>query len=284
MITPDIFKRFKTRILNNNYSVSKYNYNDFIKNKDENINENLKKFKTELSTSIQKIPEKEKIIKPEILIPCFNHGKFLPSALESIICDFPIDITVINDASTDDTGQIIDNLKKDFPFKLITNMSNLDKWASLNKAISISENNFFILLDSDDILTRYWLNLVIENIQSLEGVRLIGGNSIHFNIPGALNLNNELPEKLQYKPISRIFEPQDTLKFTNLNSINMTCSGCCFLKSAWNFVGGFRHYEQRICSYDDRDFQMRVCCFFSVAIFDEPSAFYRVNSSTWKFF
>jgi hypothetical protein len=57
-------------------------------------------------------------------------------------------------------------------------------------------------------------------------------------------------------------------------------SGCSFLKSAWEAVGGFYSFKKRVCSYDDRDFQMRVSALFDVAVIQEPLTFYRINSST----
>jgi hypothetical protein len=60
----------------------------------------------------------------------------------------------------------------------------------------------------------------------------------------------------------------------------MTMSGCSFLKSAWEFVGGFYPLERRVSIHDDRDFQMRVCCFFNIGISNEISALWRSDSST----
>jgi hypothetical protein len=62
----------------------------------------------------------------------------------------------------------------------------------------------------------------------------------------------------------------------------MTQSGCAFLRSAWEGAGGFLPFSERVCSHDDRDFQMRVAALFPVAVVDEPVAFYRLGRSSKK--
>ncbi|MFA5804199.1 MAG: hypothetical protein WC879_06115 [Melioribacteraceae bacterium] len=108
---------------------------------------------------------------------------------------------------------------------------------------------------------------------------MAGGGSISFREKMTLNFNGLLPNDIGYEPVPRLYGREDALKYRNLNDINMTMSGCAFLKSAWQAVNGLWDFERRVCSYDDRDFQMRVSTLFDVAVVDEPTAFYRINSS-----
>ena len=228
---------------------------------------------------------KEEIFAPEVLIPCFNQGRFLKTALDSVNAQCPpigCKVTVINDASTDDTLEHIRRLQAEYSFTLIDNAVNLNQSGSLNKAIEQSANNLFIVLNADDALTRYAIATIIWVLENDGVVRMVGGGCIPFADERTLLLNARLPQQLGYAPIYRSYGPEQARRYRELNDLNMTMSGCAFLKSAWQAAGGFREFKERICSFDDRDFQMRVSVLFEVAVLEEPLAFWRTHSSTHR--
>jgi len=243
--------------------------------KDGNIDKHMRRFIEEYSS--RSLPEREREFRPEVLIPCFNHGAFVRAALSSAPDGIPV--TVINDASTDDTPEILIELSKRFRFKLIDNEVSLLQTGSLNRAVAESTNNFFVILNADDVLLRYWVPTVLSVFAKYPSIRLAGGGSTPFCNEGMLRINRDMPQSLSYVPDARIFGREEAREYTRLNSINMTMSGCTFLRSAWNAVDGFWKFEDRVCSFDDRDFQMRVSALFDVAVLDEPSALYRTYSS-----
>jgi GT2 family glycosyltransferase len=247
----------------------------------------LKKSKNDLNQKINQFVSsqhnfliRESHFLPEIVIPCFNHGKYLADALSSINIDVPI--TIIDDASKDETPFIISELKKQYRFKLITNKKNLNQSRSINRAISESDNNLFIILNADDVFLPYAISLIIDTYKKFSNVRLVGAGSIWFSHLDTKRYIRNFPNKLDYLPNPIIKEPNDAKRFYKMSDLNMSMSGSSFLKSAWLQVGGFYEYEDRVCPYDDRDFQMRVCSVFQTLIFDEPFILYRLNSSTGK--
>lgn len=244
---------------------------------DKDINLLIRRFIREIQAST--IPPRENTLRPEILIPCFNQGRYLAQAVKSV-AGTSTPITVINDASTDDTENHIRDLSRHISLNIITNDKNLLQWGSLNKAISLSDNNLFIVLNADDVLLPFSIDLILQIFKERTDVRMVGGSCISFSNDMTLRLLESLPHKLNYKPIVKLFGPHDAWNFAHLNDINMTMSSCSFLRSAWGSVGGFRKSEDRVCSYDDRDFQMRVSAVFQVAVVEEPLAFYRIISST----
>lgn len=249
-----------------------------IEAKNSNINYNINKFIKEFKGNI--LP-RETILKPEIVIPCFNQGVYLRNALSSV-CNTGIETTVLNDASTDDTAMYIEKLREEFKFKVIQNQINLNQCGSLNRAIECSCNNLFIILNADDALLRYAIETILDIFKRDKSIAMVGGGSIYFSNEKTLRLNDHLPERLSYEPHYRIYGQDQAKLYSHLNDINMTMSSCSFLKSAWQTVGGFKEFKDRVCSYDDRDFQMRVSALLNVAVMEEPLAFYRVNSSVGK--
>lgn len=247
--------------------------------KDRNINRNIRRFAA--LRTVNQLPPRETELRLEIVIPCFNHGRYLRNALASID-DPDAKVTVVDDASTDDTGDVIRQLASSNNLSVITNSRNLGQWASLNRAIGRSKRNLFVVLNADDALLPYSINLIRYVFNEFADIRLFGGSSIWFTRSATLRLAKSFPPRLDYTPKLHRIEPEEALRFSSLNDINMTMSSSAFVRSAWVAAGGFRSFDERICSHDDRDFQMRVASLFPVAIVDEPLAWYRTGTSTRK--
>jgi GT2 family glycosyltransferase len=244
--------------------------------KDADILGALRRFMEERSGIVH--AARETALVPEILVPCFNHGRYLQQALESV-ADSNVQMTIINDKSTDDTPAYISGLRKRFTFKLIENATSLRQWGSLNRAILVSESNLFIVLNADDVFLPYALDLILRTFGMRTDIRMLGASCLPFAEEGILRLSSVLPRSLPYQPSLRLYGPEQAQHFKSLNDLNMTMSGCSFLRSAWGATGGFKPLAERVCSHDDRDFQMRVASLFEVAVMDEPLAYYRTYSS-----
>jgi glycosyltransferase involved in cell wall biosynthesis len=199
-----------------------------IKRKIKNhfINKNINNFINK--NKDLKLPVRESDLKPEIIIPCYNHGKFIEYALQSVPKNVPV--TVINDKSTDNSLEIILKLKNKFNFKLIDNEINLNMHGSLNKAISLSKNNLFIMLNADDALNKLTINTIMRLYSELPNIRLLGAGGITFRDNETLRFDSTLTESLSYLPNYKIYGPQNATKYKRMNDINMTMSGCSFSK------------------------------------------------------
>jgi glycosyltransferase involved in cell wall biosynthesis len=247
------------------------------KNRTKNIliNKNIRKFIETFSVRASVARESEFF--PEVLIPCYNHGVYVATALSSIPKGLPI--TIIDDASSDNTNVILESLRSSYRFKLITNEINLGQEGSLNKAIIESANNLFVVLNADDYLLKFSIPTVLALFNEYPTIRMAGGGSIAFLRDEALNFNKSMPDELGYVPLPVLYGPKQANEYKSLNDINLTMSSCTFLRSAWEAVDGYWPFEKRVCSFDDRDFEMRVSALFDVAVIGEPLCFYRLTSS-----
>ena len=75
---------------------------------DERINKNIKNFAATVNPEKIEAASTPKDLDSniEVLIPCYNHGKFLPEAFKSIqdqTIKSPLNVTFINDNSSDDS-------------------------------------------------------------------------------------------------------------------------------------------------------------------------------------
>lgn len=236
------------------------------------------------SNQTRTLPSRETTFRPEILVPCYNHAGYLARLLEVLDgCEVPV--TVIDDRSDDENRFLIEELGRRLGVNVIRNETSLRQGGSLNKAIGMSVNNLFIVANADDYLLPAWVPYAIEQFQRHD-IFLLGGMHVCFfnHFPQSEPHFAQLLRKSAYVPTAglRFHGPEDARGFSHDNAIDMTMTGCTFLKSAWDFVGGFYELADRVSIHDDRDFQMRVCACFPIGISAELSALWRSNSSTGR--
>jgi len=87
-----------------------------------------------------------------VLIPCYNSGRWIRETLESALAQtWPnLEIIVVNDGSTDDSQNILDNY---LPRGVIViDQPNRGQTAALNRCLSAARGEFIQYLDADDLL------------------------------------------------------------------------------------------------------------------------------------
>jgi glycosyltransferase involved in cell wall biosynthesis len=228
----------------------------------------------------------------EVIIPCYNHGSYLRECFQSILDQtwkkMPVTVTFMDDNSTDDTPAIIGEIvransqNKDIIIRHIKNTSNFRQSKSINKAISTSNNQLFIILNDDDVLTKDALDKIVRTLTANPDLYLLGASSIWFE---------EIPPPHKVMPTGKLkltkYGPSDTVGITSLNDINMTHSSQAFFKCAWEAVGGYRDKLSRLTGdiNEDRDFQLRVAALMPIGVYkDYPLAFWRTDTSHGKEF
>src|SRR3990170_1745107 len=90
-----------------------------------------------------------------IVVPAYNHEAYVVECLESVLAqDYPnIEFIVINDGSTDSTGQRIEEfLKKNGERFRYVSKPNEGLIKTLNLGITLASGKYFCEIASDDIL------------------------------------------------------------------------------------------------------------------------------------
>ncbi|WP_421132583.1 glycosyltransferase [Alteromonas sp. A079] len=99
------------------------------------------------------IPSKFTLPLVTVIIPCFNAEATLPVALKSICAQTyeKLEIIVVNDASTDSTGNVIKEfMKKDCRIKYIEQPENSGAYAARNMGLSKAKGSLITTHDADD--------------------------------------------------------------------------------------------------------------------------------------
>src|SRR5262245_5780960 len=90
------------------------------------------------------------------LLPAFNCGKFLPQAIKSILngnCAGDDEIIIVDDASNDDTPEVIASLAAKEP-RICTARHRSNRGsaaAGRNTAIELARHDLFFALDADNL-------------------------------------------------------------------------------------------------------------------------------------
>jgi glycosyltransferase involved in cell wall biosynthesis len=130
-----------------------------------------------------------------VIIPVFNGEKYLGDAIESILSqgDFPIEVLVVDDGSTDDTAKITESFGSSIRYHY---QLNGGVGAARNQGVALAQGDFLAFLDADDLWTedkleRQWaafkadpnLDLAFGHIQQFYSPELTQKEKDHLSIP-----------------------------------------------------------------------------------------------------
>lgn len=139
-----------------------------------------------------------------IVMPAYNCEKYILEAINSVIAQTyqNWELLVIDDGSTDNTLQIINEMgKKDARIKPLQNEKNMGVSATRNRGIDLASGDWIAFLDSDDM----WDTTKLE-----KQLKVAEKHSAEFLYTGASYINEEgeaykgifeIPEKVTYKKL-----------------------------------------------------------------------------------
>lgn len=101
-------------------------------------------------------------VKYSVIVPVFNVEKYIGDCIESIlkqsITNF--ELILVDDASTDNSLDIINRYKNDKRVKIYSNKKNVGVSETRNYGISVSSGEYIIFVDSDDYVSEHLLEKI----------------------------------------------------------------------------------------------------------------------------
>ena len=211
-----------------------------------------------------------------IVVPCYGHAKQIPEMFASICAQTrPADeVVFVVDHSPDNTSTLLEKLIAGRTnlltqrFHVLLNTTNLGQAASINEGVLQVRSDLVMVLNDDDYLMHDCVEVVLNIFLQYPDASLVGGHSLHFSSPEFRSINKSIKDIQGNEPIQiEIRNPHEVKRYREYNDLNMTHSGSCFYKSAWEIAG--RYYSdktKRIVPFSDRDFQLRINALFTVAL------------------
>lgn len=119
-----------------------------------------------------------------VIMPTYNHAAFIYRAIKSLMLQSfqNWELIIINDASTDNTSEIIKDLLIDERIKYFKNKTNIGLGACLNKGLAHSKYNYIAYLPSDDLYHKNHLESLLSELEREEKATLVfSGIRHHYN-------------------------------------------------------------------------------------------------------
>lgn len=178
----------------------------------------------------------EKKPQVSVIIPCYNHGRFIVEAIDSVLAqtfqDF--EIIAVNDGSTDPETNIVFS-KLDKPKTRVYQTENQGLPAARNFAINHAQGEFILPLDADDKIAPTLLNKAVKILAEDPQIGIVGTYTQTF---GAENWTAE---------------PQYSLEKILVG--NQLTATSMFRRADWQKVGG---YDEKMPAWEDYDFWLKI--------------------------
>ncbi len=136
-----------------------------------------------------------------VIVPCFNHGRYLPDCLNSLREQaYPsLEIIVVDDASSDpQTRLVIDELEQHADDVTVIRMpENSGPSAARNAAVERAQGRYLLPVDADNLLLPHAVERLVEQLQSAgervgyvyPNLQFFGNRNDYFEAP-VYNLHN----------------------------------------------------------------------------------------------
>lgn len=130
-----------------------------------------------------------------VIIPNYNHAKFLKQRLDSVLSQTlkPLEIIVLDDCSTDNSVQIIEEYLAIHPqISFINNEANSGStFAQWNKGVSVANGNLIWIAESDDTAEDTFLEKLVQKFDDNKiSIAFCQSNKIDVNGVGIGYWNN----------------------------------------------------------------------------------------------
>lgn len=200
-----------------------------------------------------------------VVVPCYNHEKYVKDTIESIINQTykNIELIVIDDGSKDNSVSVIQELSDKYGFTFI-HRPNKGLSATLNEGIKLSKGKYFCACASDDI---YVLDKIEKQVQFMESNLEYGmcyGKIIEFDDTG-------------YKKEREIKNVKSGWIFEEILMFNLIIPAVTTMikKNIYETVGT---YDESLF-VEDYDMWLRVANTYQIGFLDEYLAYYRKHDT-----
>lgn len=120
--------------------------------------------------------------KVSVIIPCYNHGQFIEEAINSVVNQTyeNIEIICIDDGSSDNSIEIIQNILKSTPNIKLIKQENQGVVKARNTAISASNGDYILPLDADDKIAPTYIEKAVDILDKFPEIGIVYCNAEYF--------------------------------------------------------------------------------------------------------
>lgn len=206
-----------------------------------------------------------------VYITSYNKAKFLSKAIDSVLSQTlqPEEIIIIDDASTDDSRDIINGYKNRYPNKIQVRYheKNYGISKARNTAIENCNENIITFVDADDYFFPKKLEIELTKLKS-SNYGCVYSNHLFIDENG--NQNGVFSKESDFPVQGEVFK-ENFLRSFNVES-GANFHNEMFYKSSAKKIG---LYDERIKIWEDWDFRIRMSKEFKYGYCSEINSVYR---------
>jgi GT2 family glycosyltransferase len=118
----------------------------------------------------------------DIIVPCYNYGRFLENCVESVLTQqVDLRLLIIDDCSNDETRDIAEAMsRKDSRVSFCRHPANEGHIATYNEGLDWARGDFFVILSADDMLMPGALSRASEALAARPNAALAYGSALYF--------------------------------------------------------------------------------------------------------
>jgi glycosyltransferase involved in cell wall biosynthesis len=221
----------------------------------------------------------------DIVIPCYNYGRFLYQCVNSALGQVGVDVRVLilDDASSDNTAEVAAGLaREDSRVAVIRHNTNKGHINTYNEGMDWASADYMLLLSADDYLLPGALARATNLMDAHPEVGFSFGNVIELSGNG-----NETPTKSIIEPTNdsakRILEGYEFIELSGADNLVATCSAVVRTELQKR-LGGYRN---ELPHAGDLEMWLRFAAHASVGFIFAYQGVYRfhgTNMSTAYYF
>jgi glycosyltransferase involved in cell wall biosynthesis len=209
-----------------------------------------------------------------VIMPVYNGGKFIETAIESVMAQTLSDweLVIVDDGSKDDTPQILKKYSKHDKIHIIT-QSNQGVSAARNCGMLAAKGNYFAFLDSDDIWYKEHLAIMQDLIEKYPSAGLYGTFT-----KAELQNGKEIAECNFFKNREEIVYLEDFFEeyYKDSSAKMFTVITTCISREAFEKTGGFPVG----CKIgEDLELSLKIAAYYPVVLSKKCTATYKKRNS-----
>lgn len=213
-----------------------------------------------------------------VVVPVYNGDRYLRESLDSILGQTyrPVEVIVIDDASTDDTPGIIASYGS--RIRSIRQPANAGTFENSNRGISLARGEFIAIYHADDVYTPGIVEREVEFLRTHPEAGAVFCLDVLVDAENREYGRLELPGDLRGRPLLQYPEVlEGLLRYKNRF---LMCPGAMVRRSTYDAVGAYR--PERFGIAADLDMWLRIARRFSLGMLEEHLFRYRHFHGNWS--
>ncbi|MGJ8729861.1 glycosyltransferase family 2 protein [Listeria aquatica] len=126
-------------------------------------------------------------MKVSVIIPAYNVSEYIDACIDSVMNQsYPdLEVIVVEDGSTDDTGEKLKQLQQKYPSLQVIRKENGGLSAARNDGVKLSTGTYLAFVDSDDVIDRTMYERMVKSLEQADaeivtiGVSRLRGEDVY---------------------------------------------------------------------------------------------------------